>query len=100
MREGLRRAVWALTVAAVLAGSPVRGEAIRIETRDGTRTAILVPARPDPVPTIIVLHGAAIGAEWTMRGSGFAEAAAAHGFAAVFPGGLYRVWNDGREGGR
>jgi len=100
MREGLRRAVWALTVAAVLASSPVRGEAIRIETRDGTRTAILVPARPDPVPTIIVLHGAAIGAEWTMRGSGFAEAAAAHGFAAVFPDGLYRVWNDGREGGR
>jgi len=100
MREGLRRAVWALTVAAVLTSSPVRGEAIRIETRDGTRTAILVPARPDPVPTIIVLHGAAIGAEWTMRGSGFAEAAAAHGFAAVFPDGLYRVWNDGREGGR
>jgi polyhydroxybutyrate depolymerase len=100
MREGLRRAVWALTVAAVLTSSPVRGEAIRIETRDGTRAAILVPARPDPVPTIIVLHGAAIGAEWTMRGSGFAEAAAAHGFAAVFPDGLYRVWNDGREGGR
>jgi polyhydroxybutyrate depolymerase len=100
MREGLRRAVWALTVAAVLASTPVRGEGIRIETKDGTRTAILVPAGPDPAPTIIVLHGATIGAEWTMRGSGFAEAAAAHGFAAVFPEGIYRVWNDGREGGR
>src|SRR5215467_9518690 len=100
MRQALRRAMWALTAGAVLASSPVRGDAIRIETKDGTRNAILVPSRPDPAPTIIVLHGATIGAEWTMRGSGFAEAAAGHGFAAVFPEGIYRVWNDGREGGR
>jgi len=100
MRGVLRHRVWALAVGAVLASSPVRGEAIRIETKDGTRTAILVPARPDPAPAIIVLHGAAIGAEWTLRASGFAEAAAGHGFAAVFPDGIYRVWNDGREGGR
>src|SRR5215475_3917698 len=100
MRGVLRQSVWALAVGAALASSPVRGEAIRIETKDGTRTAILVPARPDPAPTIIVLHGAAIGAEWTLRASGFAEAAAGHGFAAVFPDGIYRVWNDGREGGR
>jgi polyhydroxybutyrate depolymerase len=92
--------MWALTVGAVLASSPARSAAIRIETKDGTRTAILVPAGPHPAPTIIVLHGATIGAEWTMRGSGFTEAAAAHGFAAVFPDGIYRVWNDGREAGR
>jgi len=100
MRGVLRRRVWALAVGAVLASSPVRGELIRIETTDGTRTAILVPAGPNPAPTIIVLHGAAIGAEWTLRGSGFAEAATGRGFAAVFPEGIYRVWNDGREGGR
>jgi len=100
MPEGLRRAIWALTVGAVLASSPAHGDAIRVETKDGTRTAILVPAEPAPAPTIIVLHGATIGAEWTMRGSGFAEAAAVHGFAAVYPEGIYRVWNDGREGGR
>jgi polyhydroxybutyrate depolymerase len=92
--------MWALAAGAVLASSPVRADQIRIETKDGARTAILVPTGPGPVPTIIVLHGATIGAEWTMRGSGFAEAAAAHGFAAVFPDGIYRVWNDGREGGR
>ncbi|HEY7083687.1 MAG TPA: PHB depolymerase family esterase [Hyphomicrobiaceae bacterium] len=100
MRGVLRGAMCALAAATVLANSPVRADAIRIETKDGPRSAILVPAGPDPAPTIIVLHGAAIGAEWTMRGSGFAEAAAAHGFAAVFPDGIYRVWNDGREGGR
>src|SRR5262245_36116954 len=100
MRGVRRRAIWALTAGAVLAASPARSDAIRIETKDGTRAAILVPAGPDPAPTIIVLHGATIGAEWTMRGSGFAEAAAAHRFAAVFPDGIYRVWNDGREAGR
>ena len=48
----------------------------------------------------MVLHGATIGAQRTLRGSGFAEAAAAHGFAAAFPDGIYRQWNDGREEGR
>src|SRR5262249_56860511 len=40
------------------------------------------------------------GGEWAGGVSGFAEAAAGHGFAGVFPDGIYRVWNDGREGGR
>jgi len=75
MRGVLQRAMRALTVGAVLASSPVRGDQISIESKDGRRTAILVPAGPDPAPTIIVLHGATIGAEWTMRGSGFSEAA-------------------------
>ena len=96
----LRIGMWALALAAALASSPVRASDMRIETKDGTRTAIVVPAGPVPAPTIIVLHGATIGAQWTMRGSGFAEAAAAHSFAAVFPDGIGRVWNDGREAGR
>jgi len=90
----------ALAVTAALASSPARASDIRIETKDGTRTAIVVPAGPVPAPAIIVLHGATIGAHWTMRGSGFAEAAAAHSFVAVFPDGINRVWNDGREAGR
>jgi polyhydroxybutyrate depolymerase len=51
-----------------------------------------------PAPTVIVLHGAGLTASWTAARSGFAEAAAARGFAAVFPDGLGRQWNDGREG--
>jgi polyhydroxybutyrate depolymerase len=100
MQRMLRIGVAALVVAAGLAGTPTWADDIRIETKDGTRTAIAVPVGPVPAPTIIVLHGATIGAEWTMRASGFAEAAAARHFAAVFPDGIYRVWNDGREAGR
>jgi polyhydroxybutyrate depolymerase len=96
----LRLAASTLAVAAVLASSSARGDAVRIDTKDGARTAILVRAGPVAGPTVIVLHGATIGAEWTMRGSGFTEAARARSFAAVFPEGTYRVWNDGREGGR
>jgi hypothetical protein len=74
MRQAPRCAMWALIVGAMLASSPVRGGAIEIDTKDGTRTAILVQVGPDPAPTVIVLHGATIGAEWTMRGSGFIPA--------------------------
>jgi poly(3-hydroxybutyrate) depolymerase len=95
----MHRIGWALAVTAALASSPAWASDIRIETKDGTRTALVVPAGPVPAPTIIVLHGATINAHWTMRGSGFAEAAAAHSFTAVFPDGINRVWNDGREAG-
>jgi polyhydroxybutyrate depolymerase len=84
----------------MLAGWPARADDIRIETKEGTRSAIVVPAGPAPASTVIVLHGATIGAERTRRGSGFAEAAAARGFATAFPDGIYRQWNDGREDGR
>jgi polyhydroxybutyrate depolymerase len=67
-----------------------------IETRDGVRGAIVLPARSASAPTLIVLHGATISAELTARWSGFAEAAAGHGFAAVFPQGIDRLWNDAR----
>ena len=40
-----------------------------------------------------------ITAAQTARSSGFAEAAAARGFTAVFPQGVNRQWNDGREDG-
>lgn len=82
---------------ALLAGHPsARAEDWRIETKDGVRSAIVMPAGQTPAPTLVVLHGATISADLTLRWSGFAEAAAAHGFAAVFPEGIYRLWNDAR----
>jgi polyhydroxybutyrate depolymerase len=84
--------------AMMMAWSQSRADEIRIATKDGTRTAIVLPNGKQPAPTVIVLHGATIGAERTRRGSGFAESAAARGFAAAFPDGIYRLWNDGREG--
>ena len=72
---------------------------LRIETQDGARTTIVRPARQGPAPTLIVLHGATISADLTARWSGFAEAAAKAGFAAAFPEGIYRLWNDGRRDG-
>jgi polyhydroxybutyrate depolymerase len=45
----------------------------------------------------MVLHGAGGSPERVQHRFGFAEAAAKHGFAAVFPRGLGRQWNDGWE---
>lgn len=70
---------------------------LRVKTRDGERTAIVLPAGRGPAPTVIVLHGAFSSAAWTARHYGFAEAAAARGFAAVFPQGVRGCWNDGRN---
>src|SRR5262245_60952265 len=89
-----------LAVAAVAAAIvPARTQAgeLRVATRDGQRSAIVLPASGGPAPTVMVLHGAFSSAAWTMRHYGFAEAAAARGFAAVFPQGLRGCWNDGRN---
>jgi polyhydroxybutyrate depolymerase len=80
--------------------SPVRAETIHIATPQGAREAIVLPGKGPRSPTVIVLHGATATAEWTARTSGFTEAAAAHGFASVFPQGIARQWSDGREGRR
>jgi polyhydroxybutyrate depolymerase len=74
-------------------------EELRIETGDGVRTTIVMPVRQGPAPTLLVLHGATISADLTARWSGFAEIAAERGFAAAFPEGIYRLWNDGRNDG-
>lgn len=78
-------------------GNSAVAEEIRIDTRDGPRTAILRPASRGRAPTVIVLHGALISAEYTEQWYGFAEAAKQHGFAAVFPRGRSLLWNDGRQ---
>jgi polyhydroxybutyrate depolymerase len=81
-----------------LSSAPASADTLHLETRDGVRKAILLPARAGPAPTVIVLHGAINSAGWAARRFGFAEAAAARGFAAVFPEGVGLTWNDGREG--
>jgi polyhydroxybutyrate depolymerase len=73
-------------------------EELRVDTRDGVRTAILHPAPRGRAATIMVLHGALISAEYTASWYGFAEAAKQRGFAAVFPRGVGLQWNDGRNG--
>ncbi|NJO34082.1 MAG: prolyl oligopeptidase family serine peptidase [Rhodospirillales bacterium] len=95
----IRRGLMALAVAAGALVGEVQAQTgdLRVETRQGRRTAIVAPAERGPAPTVIVLHGAFSSAAWTMRHYGFAEAAAARGFAAVFPQGLRGCWNDGRN---
>ncbi|MDN5004510.1 alpha/beta hydrolase family esterase [Bradyrhizobium sp. GCM10027634] len=72
---------------------------IFVDTRDGPRHALVMPAGDGPHPTVIVLHGALGTGAGTARLTGFAEAAARHSFTAVFPDGLDRKWHDGRAGG-
>jgi len=67
-----------------------------IDTADGPRHALVLPSGSGPHPTVIVLHGALGSGAGTARTTGFAEAATRHGFAAAFPDGLDRQWNDGR----
>jgi polyhydroxybutyrate depolymerase len=81
------------------AGPARAADELRIETKDGVRTTIVMSTRQGPAPTLIVLHGATISADLTARWSGFVEAAAKRGFATVFPEGIYRLWNDGRRDG-
>ena len=98
MWHSVRTGSIAIALTAALAGH-LRAEPaeLRVETRDGERRAIVLPARRRPAPTVLVLHGAFNSVSGTARRFGFAEAAAARGFTAVFPEGIKRQWNDGRE---
>ena len=91
-----------LTVAALFAipfasTAASAAETWRIDTPDGSRKVIVLPARVEPAPTVVVLHGAINSAGWAAWRFGFKEAAAARGFAAVFPQGLGPQWDDGRS---
>ena len=88
-----------LLAAALYAVGPAAADDLYIDTRDGVRRAVVMPARERTAPTVIVLHGAVTTANLTASWSGFAEAAASHGFAAAFPQGVFTVWNDGRKDG-
>jgi polyhydroxybutyrate depolymerase len=95
----MRRIACAALVLALALGpcNPARAGEISVDTRDGTRSAIVLPAERAGAATVIVLHGALISAEYTRHWYGFAEAAKRHGFAAVFPRGINLLWNDGRN---
>jgi polyhydroxybutyrate depolymerase len=96
MRQLLRAACFAALAA--LGCPPSAGaEELAVNTANGPRTAIVLPAERGPAPTIIVLHGALISAESSVAWYGFAEAARKSGFAAVFPRGIALQWNDGRD---
>ena len=98
MERWVRATALALAAAGALVAYPrVQAGELRVEMRGGQRTAIVLPAGSEPAPTVIVLHGAFSSAAWTMQHYGFAEAAAARGFAAVFPQGVRGCWNDGRN---
>ncbi len=96
--HSLRTAALAVAVMSAVP-LPASADIIHVTTGQGAREAIVLASSRMPAPTVIVLHGATITAALTARSSGFAEAAAARGFAAVFPQGINRQWNDGREDG-
>ena len=92
--------VIALSVIAACQGDVAKAaQMIKFATPDGPRQAILLQAPgPGPNPTIFVLHSATISAQRLVHNSGFAAAAAAHGFTVVFPKGKQRLWDDTRSG--
>ena len=53
----------------------------------------------ETVPLVVALHGRLGTGRGMERDSGFAELVDAGGFAAVYPDGYRRSWNDGRGGG-
>jgi polyhydroxybutyrate depolymerase len=83
-----------LLAAVHLASAPAAwADEVLVPTHQGLRKAILLPTESEPAPTVIVLHGAVSNAAWAAGRTGFAEAAAARGFAAVFPQGRGAQWN-------
>jgi polyhydroxybutyrate depolymerase len=77
--------------------NPACADELNVSTRDGMRSAVLLPAKRSHAPTVVVLHGALDSADHVARWYGFTEAARRRGFAAVFPRGANLLWNDGRD---
>lgn len=88
--------LFALSITAACIGNAAEAtQILKLAMPDGPRQAILLQTlRPGPNPTIIILHSATISAQRLAHGSGFAEAAAVHGFTAVFPESKQRLWNN------
>jgi polyhydroxybutyrate depolymerase len=59
---------------------------------------IYIPDSAEPMPLVIVLHGAGGTGAWIESFSGFNDLADEEKFAVVYPNGINRVWNDGRVG--
>ncbi len=79
---------------------PARSDSISMTVGGRTRTSrLIVPAHAttDALPLVIVLHGGGGSGEKMLSYTGFADVAAANGFAAAFPDGIDNNWNDGRD---
>ena len=89
-------ALWVIT--AFQSNAAEASQVIKLAMPDGPRQAIILQAPgAGPHPTIFILHSATISAQRLVHSSGFAAAAAAHGFTAVFPEGKQQLWNDARS---
>jgi polyhydroxybutyrate depolymerase len=49
------------------------------------------------LPTVIVLHGALMDGRWMRKTFGFDSVGQREGVLAVYPNGVRRIWNDGRN---
>jgi polyhydroxybutyrate depolymerase len=96
----------ALASIVLLLGAPggargeATGETLSLVHGGATRSYILhVPpgARGRPAPLIVVLHGGGGRAAQMSGFTGFDAIAAREGFVTLYPQGLNRSWNDGRE---
>ncbi|MBI5669638.1 MAG: alpha/beta fold hydrolase [Chloroflexi bacterium] len=55
-------------------------------------------AAGDPLPLVIVMHGAGGNGAWMQKFTEFDKQADAHGFVVAYPDGINGIWNDGRVG--
>ena len=98
-------AVCALLVAALVSLAAVVGRdagtqsgKLRFDGRDRTYLLHLPPGHPAKnLPLVIVLHGSGGRGRGMERLTGLSPLADREGFAAVYPDGLWRNWNDGRS---
>lgn len=75
-----------------------RGEAQNGELRHGKTNRsyrVFVPESDKPLPLVVALHGGWGTGEALAEQSGLDAAATRHGFAVVYPNGIWRSWNAG-----
>ena len=96
----LSLALLALSAAGPLSAQSSAGDSLRTIFAGGVERAYLLhlPARPagQPVPLLLVLHGAGGDGAGMASHTGLTRQAGARGYAVVYPDGIGGRWNDGR----
>ncbi|MAU12721.1 MAG: esterase [Anaerolineaceae bacterium] len=88
-----------LLVVPVAAQDNLHTRVLQHDGQERTYLAYAPDTLPDgPVPVLIGLHGGGGHAQQFMTSTGFNAIADARGFIAVYPDGIDRTWNDGRDG--